>query len=87
LDDTVAKSHDLDGVLDQDKQANVDLRVQLSAPRTLYVGFDGLLPPWLESWELMADRTLSTTDTDMRVYRASFPADEVALGSTGFTSG
>jgi len=73
-----------------DKRADVDLRIQLSAPRTLYVGFDvrgSELPAWLQSWELVPGWLITTIDTDLRIYRQDFPAGEVALGGTGFPSG
>ena len=74
-----------------DKQADIELRIQLSEPRTLYVGFDDRhpeIPTWLESWDLVPGWFITSTDsTDLRVYETDFPAGEVILGGTGFTAG
>jgi len=74
-----------------DKQADIELRIQLSEPRTLYVGFDDRhpeIPTWLESWDLVPGWFITSTDsTDLRVYETDFPAGEVILGGTGFTGG
>ena len=73
-----------------DKRDDVDLRIQLAAPSTLYVGFDvrgSTLPSWLLTWEAMPDALIRTTDTDFRIYRKRFPAGEASLGGTGLGKG
>ena len=73
-----------------DKGADVDLRIQLDAQSALYVGFDvrgSTLPSCLGSWEAMPGWLIGTTDTDLRVYRKRFPAGEVSLEGTGFGKG
>jgi DNA-binding beta-propeller fold protein YncE len=85
----------LDGVpvvmtANDDKQAAIELRIQLSEPRTLYVGWDDRispLPAWLQSWTSEPGMSIVNTDTTMSVFSMDFPAGEVVLGGTGAAGG
>jgi hypothetical protein len=73
-----------------DKRANVNVRFQLAEPRTVYVGYDMREPgtaSWLQSWEQVPGWRIDSTDTDFRVYRKDFPAGQVSLGRSEYSSG
>ncbi len=73
-----------------DKRLDIDMRIELARPATVYVGFDVRVPDqpsWLVGWELVSGWTIETDDTDYDVYRQSFPAGEVSLGGTEAATG
>jgi hypothetical protein len=77
---------------DKTVTASSHLTFTVSAPATVYVGFDtraATVPSWLGSWRIVPE-TLAVTDSGaspMRVYSRSVPAGSLTLGGNMASSG